>query len=1078
MTESIELPEPGRDHVTVVLVTHDGERWLPRTLAGLYEQTRPWQRLAVADTGSTDGTLALLRACVPAEELVQLPRITGYGAAVKRALAHAETVAGDPGAAPDPTGGQATRWLWLLHDDSEPEPDALEQLLAAAHDDPGLGIVGPKIRGWYDRRVLLEVGVSIDGGGRRETFIERGEQDQGQHDKRRETLAVASAGMLVRRDVWDTLDGFDPLLPLMRDDVDLCWRAWLAGHRVAVVPAAVVHHAEAAASERRRIDAGSGRLHHLDRAGALRVLLANLSTTAFLLALPRLLVGSLLRTLGYLVAKVPRDAADELLAVGTVLIRPRAVLRMRRARRETHKVRAGSLRRLFPRPGHQFALAREALAQAIGGRQVHREAIGRHRAAAEGADGGTDGDELGAGGALFRWLLRSPGVLLVLGLSVAALLAERHLFGAGRLFGGALLPAPDSLGNLWSNYTASWHPVGPGSPTGAPPYLGLLAIAGILTGGHVGFLVGLALLAAVPLAGLCAYLASSGLPTSRALRVWGSASYALAPVLTGAVAAGRLGSALAVAALPLLGRAAVRVVGTPTRPGEFRAAWAAALLLAVLTAFAPLTWLLAGLAAAGVVLAAPNRVLRRRVAVAIGAPLVLLLPWSGHLLRHPSRLLTEPGPTGPGLSEEARSVWKLLLLNPGGPGAGPGLLGLGTVAAGLVGLAVARRRVVPLIAWAVAIAALLVALVGSRISVAGASGGHPAAAWPGVAVAAAHAAILVAAVVGCRDLPGRIAARDFGLVQPAAALLVLAAVAAPVVFGGTWLWHGAQAPLRRGTAQLVPANVAAESDTSDRPRTLVLHSVGAGQTPAQLSYVLVRGAGPRLGAVDYSVPAAAYAHLRVVVADLVSGRGDQVAQRLADFAVRYVEVRAPIAPTVAAALDSVAGLERLSRSGGDGLWRLTLPTARLALLGPPGTPPIALPSGEVSATARVPSGPPGRLLALAEPAGTGWQARLNGVALPSLVRAGWAQAWELPAAGGTVTIRHPGRLRALEVLGQGTLLILMIVLALPAASRRPTEDEDLGAPAPVPRHAHADELLPTQVALPDSLEPAPAGRPG
>ena len=61
-----------------------------------------------------------------------------------------------------------------------------------------------------DRRTLREVGVSIDRAGRRVTGIDPGEIDQGQHDHKRAVLAVGSAGMLVRRDVWDRLGGFDP----------------------------------------------------------------------------------------------------------------------------------------------------------------------------------------------------------------------------------------------------------------------------------------------------------------------------------------------------------------------------------------------------------------------------------------------------------------------------------------------------------------------------------------------------------------------------------------------------------------------------------------------------------------------------------------------------------------------------------------------------------------------------------------------------------------------------------------------------------------------------------------------------
>ncbi|MFP5371085.1 MAG: glycosyltransferase family 2 protein, partial [Actinomycetes bacterium] len=179
-------PADARHDVTVVLVTHDGERWLPQVLPAATGQTRPADRLVVADTGSTDSTSGLLARFVPSSAVITLPRETGYGAAVKAALAHADAMspAGSPADSSADTE-PARRWIWLLHDDSEPEPDALEHLLAAVDADPGLAVAGTKVRGWYRRRMLLEVGVTIDGGGRREEHLERGEQDQGQHDHRR-----------------------------------------------------------------------------------------------------------------------------------------------------------------------------------------------------------------------------------------------------------------------------------------------------------------------------------------------------------------------------------------------------------------------------------------------------------------------------------------------------------------------------------------------------------------------------------------------------------------------------------------------------------------------------------------------------------------------------------------------------------------------------------------------------------------------------------------------------------------------------------------------------------------------------
>src|SRR2546421_353067 len=85
-------------------------------------------------------------------------------------------------------------------------------------------------------------GFGMDRAGRRITGIEPREVDQGQHDGDRDVLAVSSAGMLARRDVWDQVGGFDPGMRLFREDTDFCWRVQAAGYRVRVVTDAVIYH--------------------------------------------------------------------------------------------------------------------------------------------------------------------------------------------------------------------------------------------------------------------------------------------------------------------------------------------------------------------------------------------------------------------------------------------------------------------------------------------------------------------------------------------------------------------------------------------------------------------------------------------------------------------------------------------------------------------------------------------------------------------------------------------------------------------------------------------------------------------
>ena len=139
-------------------------------------------------------------------------------------------------------------------------------------------------------------------------------------------LAVGSAGMLVRRDVWDELGGFDPGLAMFRDDVDLGWRARRAGHRVCRHRPAVVHHREAASHGRRPGVGAVGEpgpsAARRDRASALHLLLAHAGTLALPFVFLRLLVGSLLRAVGFLLGKSPHEARDEVGAVVDTLRRP------------------------------------------------------------------------------------------------------------------------------------------------------------------------------------------------------------------------------------------------------------------------------------------------------------------------------------------------------------------------------------------------------------------------------------------------------------------------------------------------------------------------------------------------------------------------------------------------------------------------------------------------------------------------------------------------------------------------------------------------------------------------------------
>ncbi|MFD9073826.1 glycosyltransferase family 2 protein, partial [Streptomyces lasiicapitis] len=409
-------PEFPRHVVTAVLVSHDGARWLPDAVAGLLGQDRPVQNAVAADTGSADDSARLLTEALGPDRVLHLARRSGFGTAVEEAVRTAAVLTPedlpylkrpsgwDPVSRtwrdetydmPELPHGEPEQWLWLLHDDCAPEPGALAELLRAVETEREAGnevaIVGPKLRGWYDRRQLLEVGTSIAHSGRRWTGLDRREQDQGQHDHVRPVLCVSTAGMLIRREVFERLGGFDRRLPLMRDDVDLCWRAHAAGHRVLVAPDAVVRHAEASSRERRTVDC-VGRTatspHRVDKAGAAYTLLVNSRTAVLPWVFVRLVLGTVLRTLAYLVGKAPGQALDEVAGLFGTLLRPERILAGRK-RRGRPVVDAGEMRPLFPPPGATVrATVEQVASNLVGGGPPPGDPPPRPRRGGSGAGGG------------------------------------------------------------------------------------------------------------------------------------------------------------------------------------------------------------------------------------------------------------------------------------------------------------------------------------------------------------------------------------------------------------------------------------------------------------------------------------------------------------------------------------------------------------------------------------------------------------------------------------------------------------------------------------------------------------------
>ncbi|MEV4392162.1 glycosyltransferase family 2 protein [Nonomuraea sp. NPDC049607] len=884
-----------RPLVTVIVVAHDGGRWLGETLRALAGQSRRPERVAGVDNGSRDGSGDLLAQTLGPSNVLALPRSASFGDAVAEVLDKL------------PPCGQ-NEWLWLLHDDCAPDRRALEALLTAAEQDPKAAVLGPKLRDWLDRRRLLELGVTVGLTGRRDTGLEPREFDQGQHDGTREVLSVSTAGMLVRRDVWERLGGLDPLFPLFRDDLDLCWQVRNAGHRVLAVTSAVAWHAEAAARRRRRITVSGDHPRRLDRRNAMFVIMANLPFRVMLWALVRNLAGSALRTLLFLLGKQPANALDEMVALGSILVHPFRLLKARRARRDGRKKGFIRIKRLLTPPGGAYRRLTDMVQSFLAG-ETPVDSTGRHHhhSATEDDEASTPADT----GAV-KGFLRRPGVVLMLALAVISLVAERSLLGGDRLGGGALVPVTGGAGDLWRFYTEGFHDIGLGSTDWAPPYVALLAVASTLALGKTWLAVSVLLLGSVPLAGASAYLATRHIIPAVPARAWAAGTYALLPVATGAIAAGRLGTAVVFVLVPVYA-----ALGTTLLSGERRrarrAAWALGLLLAVGTAFVPLVYPL--FAVLGVLAAVAYGGVRRGVvtsmAVALAVPVVLLFPWLAGLVADPGRILLEAGLHDPALVEAGLAPESLLALSPGGPGLPPFWVTAGLVVTALAALLMRRQRMIVAIGWGVTLYGVLAAILVSRIGVEGAR------AWPGVPLAFAGTGLLVLVGLTAHRLAELRAGG--GLRRLGATLVVAAAVSTPILAAGYWMAYGVRGPLTGDAPDTLPA--LATWSTRHGERTLLIKGH---------AFTVLHGRTPLIGEAELPVASEGRTKVAVAAQGLVGGRGGTDAATLAEHGIAMVAVAAPVPPELARSLDSQPSLERMSLSEAGGLWRLAEPVTRVA----------------------------------------------------------------------------------------------------------------------------------------------------
>jgi GT2 family glycosyltransferase len=233
----------------VIVLNWNGREWLERCLPSVLADDSAPCRIFVADNGSVDGSLEMVRTRWPQVEIVANGRNLRFAAGNNAAA----RVAIDSGCT----------LLLLLNNDAELVPGALGRIGAAFEREARLGIVGPRIvytaepdRIWFGGGIARPHWAWFA-----HRAIRRRKADGA--DPAGPTDWVTGCALAVRSELFAALGGLDESFYIYAEDVDFCLRARAAGWHIAYEPAAEVRHAVSASVGGRR---SAFKVYHQSRA--------------------------------------------------------------------------------------------------------------------------------------------------------------------------------------------------------------------------------------------------------------------------------------------------------------------------------------------------------------------------------------------------------------------------------------------------------------------------------------------------------------------------------------------------------------------------------------------------------------------------------------------------------------------------------------------------------------------------------------------------------------------------------------------------------------------------------------------
>ena len=218
--------------VSVVILNWNGEEMLRRFLPSVIEHSMgEGVEVCVADNGSTDASVQMLRATFPSVRLIELDSNYGFAEGYNRALEQVEA-----------------EYVVLLNSDVEVTPHWLDPLVDFMDDHPEVAACQPKLLNQRNKSCFEYAGAAggyLDKYGYpfcRGRIFEVVEEDKGQYETTETVFWVSGAAMFIRLKDYQNVGGLDKDFFAHMEEIDLCWRLKSRGKELMYVPQSKVYH--------------------------------------------------------------------------------------------------------------------------------------------------------------------------------------------------------------------------------------------------------------------------------------------------------------------------------------------------------------------------------------------------------------------------------------------------------------------------------------------------------------------------------------------------------------------------------------------------------------------------------------------------------------------------------------------------------------------------------------------------------------------------------------------------------------------------------------------------------------------